>query len=157
MSLLDLPNGWVGLEASSALPLREKWLSVKDDRLPSELTAVGDEEAHAYGQDHIEWTRDRGRDEWQTPTITLLKGTGDCEDFALLYRALLLNGGADDSSLWLVILYDLIARCDHAVLWTPTHYLDCRARIPLAHSNFCDYRPICAFSANEACLFGRRR
>lgn len=156
--LLQLPGGWTPLVAPDSLPLFAKWQAVKDDRLPAAFKADNEAAAHASTADNIDYQPEpEGTDNWQTPTETLAKQTGDCEDFCLFYRALLLNGGFADSDLWLLILFDLVARQDHALLWTPSYYLDCRARIPLAHSNFYDYRPICAFAANKAVIFGRKK
>lgn len=49
---------------------------------------------------NFRWDRP-GRDHWQTPLETLARGAGDCEDHAILKRALLLEAGvnAEDVSL----------------------------------------------------------
>ena len=46
----------------------------------------------------------RADDHWSTPLSTLLRGGGDCEDHALLKRALLLAAGTPETDLRLLIL-----------------------------------------------------
>lgn len=155
---LLLPTGWVSIPAPNGLGLTSKWEAVKDARLPADLSAASPSEAHALTDDLVEYRPELDNsDHWQPPAESLELGHGDCEDWSLVARALLLNGGANPADIWLLIVYDLIARNDHALLWLPTHYLNCQARRPLEHSNFADYRPIVAFSATEAVTFGRRR
>ncbi len=45
-----------------------------------------------------------GRDHWQTPLETLSRGAGDCEDHAVLKRALLLEAGVDADDVSLLFL-----------------------------------------------------
>ncbi|MFN3171416.1 MAG: transglutaminase-like cysteine peptidase [Hyphomicrobiales bacterium] len=45
-----------------------------------------------------------GRDHWQTPLATLTRGAGDCEDHAILKRALLLEAGVDGDDISLLFL-----------------------------------------------------
>jgi predicted transglutaminase-like cysteine proteinase len=49
------------------------------------------------------WDRP-GRDHWQTPLATLMRGAGDCEDHAILKRALLLEAGVDADDISLLFL-----------------------------------------------------
>ncbi|WP_375568826.1 transglutaminase-like cysteine peptidase [Ahrensia marina] len=49
------------------------------------------------------WDRP-GRDHWQTPLATLSRGAGDCEDHAILKRALLLEAGVDAEDVSLLFL-----------------------------------------------------
>lgn len=97
-----------------------------------------------------------GADKWLRPGETLQLGAGDCEDWCIFVRALLLNGGIRASKLWLLIVHDLAVGKPHALLWTPVRYCDVRAPRPLAHPVFSDYRPIAAFNDAEALTFGRK-
>lgn len=45
-----------------------------------------------------------GRDHWQTPLQTLRRGAGDCEDHAVLKRALLLQAGLDPDGISLLFV-----------------------------------------------------
>lgn len=47
---------------------------------------------------------DAADDHWATPLFTLMRGGGDCEDHALLGRALLVSAGYAADSLFLLIL-----------------------------------------------------
>ena len=49
------------------------------------------------------WDRP-GKDHWQTPLETLARGRGDCEDHAILKRALLIAAGVDESKVSLVFM-----------------------------------------------------
>lgn len=153
---LELPKNWCSVKAPNSLQTTVKWNAVKDAPLDANLRAFSPEEAHALARQLMSYKSDRLRDRWQTPAETVAAKTGDCEDFAILARALLINGGAEPSSLWLLIVYDLAVGKDHALLWTPTRYLDVRAPKPLDHAVFTDYRPIVAYNGAEELTFGRR-
>ena len=159
---LELPQGWTSLPAPQGLNLTRKWEGVKDARLPLALQAGNSSEAVALAREHIKYKREPDSlDDWQLPTETLRRGEGDCEDWCLFVRALLLNGGIPSHKLWLLIVHDLAAKQDHALLWTPIRYCDVRAPAPLVHAVFSDYRPIAAFRTlddgnTEAVTFGRR-
>lgn len=98
-------------------------------------------------------------DHWLTPAESLRLGAGDCEDWCIFVRALLLNGLGEGfkDKLWLVVARDLVTNQDHAILWTPIRFCDGRAPAPLTHDKFIDYRPIAAFNNAEAITFGKRR
>jgi Predicted periplasmic protein len=96
-------------------------------------------------------------DTWLPPAESLRLGAGDCEDWCIFVRALLINGGIESSKLWLLIVQDLVTNQTHAVLWTPIRFCDGRAPAPLTHDKFVDYRPIAAFNDTEAVTFGKRR
>lgn len=51
----------------------------------------------------LRWLPERdGRDVWVTP---LISGRGDCEDYALLKRKMLIDSGWDETDLHLLIVY----------------------------------------------------
>jgi predicted transglutaminase-like cysteine proteinase len=50
------------------------------------------EQAHRWVQERIQYKADDG-DYWQKPEETIARGKGDCEDLAILKRAILLNNG----------------------------------------------------------------
>ncbi|MEB2848520.1 transglutaminase-like cysteine peptidase [Endobacterium cereale] len=55
-------------------------------------------------------------DYWATPSETLARGQGDCEDFAILKMAALRAQGIDPEALSIVALFDQKRRLYHAVL-----------------------------------------
>lgn len=159
---LELPNGWVSTPAPKGLGLTAKWKAVEAARLPENFRAFNSAEAHAIAKQLIRYAAEpTAADKWLKPADTLALGAGDCEDWCLFVRALLLNGGIVPEKLWLLIVRDLAVQDDHALLWTPIRYCDCRAPKPLVHAVFSDYRPIAAFRTHsdgttEAVTFGRR-
>lgn len=55
-------------------------------------------------------------DHWSTPSETLSRGQGDCEDFAILKMAALRAEGVDPAAMSIVALFDQKRRLYHAVL-----------------------------------------
>lgn len=153
---LELSYGWTSLPAPEGLALTKKWEAVKDARLPLRWKAGNSGVAVEMAQSLVHYKPEQA-DHWQTPEETLELGTGDCEDWCLFIRALLLNGGIPPAKLWLLVCRDLVANMDHALLWTPIRFCDVRAFAPLTHDKFIDYRPIAAFNIAEAVTFGKRR
>ena len=62
----------------------------------------------------------RQRDFWATAEQTIARGSGDCEDFAILKMQLLRAAGVDADRMKLVLLRDLAANSDHAFLLVQT-------------------------------------
>ena len=54
-------------------------------------------------------------DRWSSPLETLTTGRGDCEDYAIVKYAALLDAGIRREDLKLVIVHDLLRNEDHAV------------------------------------------
>lgn len=62
----------------------------------------------------------RQRDFWATAEQTIARGSGDCEDFAILKMQMLRAAGVDADRMKLVLLRDLAANADHAFLLVQT-------------------------------------
>ena len=62
----------------------------------------------------------RRRDFWATAEQTIARGSGDCEDFAILKMQMLRAAGVDAARMKLVLLRDLAANADHAFLLVDT-------------------------------------
>ncbi|WP_164843965.1 transglutaminase-like cysteine peptidase [Croceicoccus ponticola] len=115
--------------------------------------AVND--AIAYKDDAVNW---RTGDHWATASETLLRGSGDCEDFAILKMQLLSAAGISANDMYLVVGNDLVARTAHAILvvrvdgglWTLDNRND---EIHLAN-NDPDFRPLVSLSAGKAWAHG---
>jgi predicted transglutaminase-like cysteine proteinase len=56
------------------------------------------------------------RDHWNDPLTTLMAGHGDCKDYAIVKYAALIEAGIAERDLSVVILRDLSASEDHAVV-----------------------------------------
>lgn len=158
--MLDLP-GWATLKIPAKGGLWNKWAAVKNEVLRRPPGVSNIQDVHNYARSHVTYKREPvAADDWQKPTDTLKRGAGDCEDFAVLERALLLSVGYKEADLYVVVLNEAMAGFsgtqDHAVVFCGDHYLDCRTGNVLHKSQFKDARPIFAFKQNLAYLFGRK-
>lgn len=96
-----------------------RWLAVKDETAqvivtpPLKPTAV--HEIDQWVQRKVLY-QGEAVDHWSPPQVTLDRGFGDCEDIAILKRALLLRYGVADARIFFLLVNDLIARRAHAVL-----------------------------------------
>jgi predicted transglutaminase-like cysteine proteinase len=105
--------------------------------------------------------RQYGRpDVWSAAADTLLRGRGDCEDYAIAKLQMLRRAGFTDSDLYLVIVKDLITRADHAVLVVRAAgrlmVLDNGTDKLLESEAIRDYRPVLTFAANGTWTHGYR-
>ena len=158
---LTLPHTAPGLKWQSTPVdnplLQAKWDRVKDEHLSRNYQAYGEATAMGMANGMMFYAGESaGKDEWQTPKETIDRGRGDCEDWAILVRSLLINGNYDPKDLWLLIVEDLAIRRPHALLWTLNCFLDHRSRTPLLHNRFLDYRPVIAFNDKETVSFGAK-
>lgn len=120
---------------------------------------------HRFVTTYVTYTDDtvlyRTTDYWATPSETLARRRGDCEDYAILEMMLLQASGFRPADIYLTIGFDLVARRDHAVLsvkidnmlWT----LDQRAPAPFPTSSVIDFRPILTLSQDNVWLHGFRK
>ncbi|WP_022683278.1 transglutaminase-like cysteine peptidase [Sphingobium bisphenolivorans] len=101
----------------------------------------------------LHFVDDRG-DTWATASQSLVRGAGDCEDYAIAKMKLLEAAGFDRRAMFLVIARDLVRQADHAVLAVRIDdqlmILDNMTDRVLPSSAVGDYRPIMSFNA-----FGR--
>src|SRR5262249_7441337 len=92
---------------------RAKWAAVKDEVVgivgPSNLEGV-----NCAVNRWVKYQPDNSGDVWNRPTVTVRCQVGDCEDFAILKRSILLNLGFSSSKMALVI--GSIFGQDHAFL-----------------------------------------
>jgi len=135
-----------------------RWTAVKDHRVdlhldPPDLVQRVDRSVNK----RIRYQGDTG-DSWAAPQDTLTRGAGDCEDYALLKRAILIASGFPEEHIVLLIVRDVIARRDHAVLLVHDSewlVLDCYNALTLPAKKVRDYTPLLAFSGNSAWGFAR--
>lgn len=99
------------------------------------------------------------RDHWADAATTLSRGTGDCEDFAILKMQLLAAAGIDRDDMMLTLARDTLRQVDHAVLlvrdgagWS---MLDLQSdRVVSAEGDY-GYRAVLSFSGESRWLHGQ--
>ncbi len=95
----------------------------------------------------------RQRDFWATAEQTIARGSGDCEDFAILKMQMLRAAGVDADKMKLVLLRDLAANADHAFLLVQTNagklVLDNVTDRLYDGSQSNSVRPVLSFSENR--------
>lgn len=149
-------RGWKTINYSKVNP---KWLLIQNKRVfpsPAFKELKTPKQILTWVRENITYTRDVG-DNWQTPNETLVRKAGDCEDFCILMRALLINAGFDSSKIWMMIGNDLIAKEAHAVLvFEDKFVLDQRCSKVLLLEMYMDFTPVLAYSDKKAVIFGRK-
>ncbi|MEP9395945.1 transglutaminase-like cysteine peptidase [Mesorhizobium sp. KR2-14] len=99
-------------------------------------------------------------DYWAKPSEILGKRAGDCEDFAILKMAALLEVGIPAQSMSVVVLQDRRLRVFHAVLSVSTasgnFILDNVRNTVLVDSQLPDYQPLYSFSQERAWIHGAK-
>lgn len=88
-------------------------------------------------------------DHWQCPRDTMNTGHGDCEDFAILKRALIGRGD-------LIIGYDNILRQNHAVLLVDGKVLDCTHDKLLTPEEMPHFTPRIGMNGTTQWVYGER-
>jgi predicted transglutaminase-like cysteine proteinase len=123
--------------------------------LPLDLTAI-----NAYVHARVRYQAE-AVDEWSPPVITIKRGYGDCEDFALLKRSLYIEAGGDEKACLFLLVWDHIARHEHAILIVSDpadgqwKVLDSHNDLVLPVDAAMDYTPSMAFQAGRCWTFGR--
>ena len=171
-------SGQPDVFGSVALPigrttLDSKWASISQP-LPARGLWSGLVQAaqQAGGQQQVElinrWVNQRlrfvddrqGRDQWASASQSLLRGAGDCEDFAIAKMKLLEAAGFDRRAMFLVIARDLVRQADHALLavriGNDLMILDNMTDKVLPSSSVGDYRPVMSFNAYGRWTHGYR-
>lgn len=105
----------------------------------------------------IRYTADRG-DVWSTAIVTAARGTGDCEDYAILKHWLLVNLGFSAEQLQLVVLRDARRGLNHAVLAvhlaSGSYILDNLTNRLMADAAFRSYVPLVSFVGDKSYVHG---
>jgi predicted transglutaminase-like cysteine proteinase len=99
-------------------------------------------------------------DHWAKPDEILKRGAGDCEDFAILKMAALLDAGIPAHSMALVVLQDSQKGVFHAVLsvttGSGTFILDNVSNNVVKDTSLPTYVPLYSFSTNRAWIHGSK-
>ncbi len=100
----------------------------------------------------------RQSDFWATAEQTIARGSGDCEDFAILKMQMLAAAGIDRDRVKLVLLRDLALNADHAFLLVQSAHgklvLDNMTDQLYDGSRGTDVRPILSFSGTRRWVHG---
>lgn len=142
--------GWTAVAIGYTHP---QWDRVRGCAAPAVEGIATPHQVDAWVNEFLTYAPDAA-DHWQTPAETLERGRGDCEDFAILKRAMLLAAGYRGDVMF-VIVHDLISRRDHAILVADGLVLDCFNSRSLPVDQVRDYSPIMAFSGDMCWTFGR--
>ncbi len=99
-------------------------------------------------------------DYWATPSETLKRQEGDCEDFAILKMAALYAQGVDPKDMAIVVLYDQKRKFYHAILSVSAggnrYVLDNMRDTVLTDSRLPDYKPLYSIANGKGYLHGSR-
>ena len=99
-------------------------------------------------------------DHWAKPAEILKRGAGDCEDFAILKMAALLDAGIPAQSMSLVVLQDSQKGVFHAVLsvstGSGTFILDNVRNNVVKDTSLPSYVPLYSFSTDRAWIHGSK-
>lgn len=110
-----------------------------------------------FVDDQVQWGRP---DVWSPASVTLSRGRGDCEDYAIAKMAMLRRAGFADKDLYIVVLKDLVRRADHAVLVARAeghmYVLDNGTDQVLDSETVPDYRPVLTFASTGEWTHGYR-
>ncbi|PWK76752.1 transglutaminase-like cysteine peptidase [Aminobacter sp. AP02] len=111
----------------------------------------------AYRKDEVVYGN---LDYWAKPAEILSRGAGDCEDFAILKMAALIEAGVPAQSMSLVVLQDRSRGVFHAVLSVATQsgtfILDNLSNGVLRDGDLKSYIPLYSFSTDRAWIHGAK-
>ena len=110
---------------------------------------------------HVLYQDDRNGDAWSSAAETLQRGTGDCEDLAIVKMALLTELGIGPDDMFLVVVRQKARGADHAVLAVRRDgamvVLDSRTDVLQPAAALGDaYQPTLSYSGSFAWIYGYR-
>ena len=110
---------------------------------------------------HVLYQDDRNGDAWSSAAETLQRGTGDCEDLAIVKMALLTELGIGPDDMFLVIVRQKARGADHAVLAVRRDgamvVLDSSSNVLQPAGALGDaYQPTLSYSGSFAWIYGYR-
>lgn len=135
------------IEDARRLPLARR-LAVINSAVNRQLRYASDTEL--YGQ----------LDYWAAPQETALRREGDCEDFAVLKMAALLNSGVAREDMAIVVVKDIKRDVLHAVVSVATDQgnliLDSLSRSIRADGDIGHYTPLFSLNGKMSWIHGQR-
>lgn len=154
--------GWAPLEAPTT---DFRWAKVEGKRLGLRPIVTVDlpllDAVHKCVRTRVEYKPDMA-DHWQDPATTWKRQTGDCEDMAILARAILLERGLADEEVFFLIARDLITRSDHALLLIRGNVTNWIMDSQNPHGvmrvdKVKDYVPRFAYQGRRTWMYGRKK
>lgn len=101
-----------------------------------------------------------GTDEWQTFRQSVRRGSGDCEDFAIVKRALLKKSGIKEETMFITVLKDNRQNRYHAVLTVVVEgqyfVLDVQNDMVWTDFMYPNYQPLYSLSASKSWIHGKQ-
>ena len=149
--------GWTALRSPR---LDSRWLAVKDYRLSGVRVEAPGRFSKVQSLVNKELTyQPEAVDVWHAPAIAWAIGYGDCEEFALIKRAILIDSGIPDEDLFFVLCHDLARHAPHAMLVArqagKAYVMDIGSdAYPVEKAR--DYMPVAAFTGSSAWVYGRK-
>lgn len=129
-------------------PTRKKvrqWEGIKNIMLGMSWSDLGEVNSDV----NTAWTYQReDGDSWQSPHDMMVSGKGDCEDFAILKRAIIGRGE-------IIIGQDNILGGNHAVLFVDGVVMDCTHDRLLKPEEMPHFKPTMGMDAFRYWIFGR--
>jgi len=140
-------------------PIQDSFPSFKKSLSSLGLANIHD--LNIYVNKLVTYTKEApGVDDWQTPQETFDKRTGDCEDFAILKYAILLNSGYSEENLKLVIGHVIGDKEDHAFLIVLENeewiVLDSKVMQLVPVKDYVNWNPIGSISGDKATIYARQ-
>lgn len=121
-----------------------KWEAIKHIKLGFSGSEVGEVNSDV----NTNWAYEReDRDHWQSPTEMMNSGAGDCEDFAILKRAIIGRGE-------IIIGRDVLLGGNHAVLFVDGVVLDCTHDKLLTPEEMPHFTPVMGMDSERYWIFG---
>lgn len=132
---------WKPVKTRISLP---QWERVKAERIV--LPMDGLEEINSSINRGWAYVRE-DRDHWQSAGEMMASGTGDCEDFAILKRAIIGRGE-------LIVGRDVLLGGNHAVLFVDGWVLDCTHDKLLRPDEMPHFTPTIGMDSSKYWIFG---
>lgn len=142
--------GWIPIRVK----MRPKWLNARATSCPAPRF-TRPQEIDQWVNSHIRYRPDTS-DIWATAAQTYARRFGDCEDIALLKRAMLISAGIPERDIFFIIARDTLSHRDHALIMTQGLILDSFNSLTLPMEKVSNYSPMLAFSGDNCWTFGRR-
>lgn len=137
------------------LDAAEELLSKTPEGCPNGIAPV-----NSWVNNLVRFERDQPQNYWQPAWQTLRWRSGDCEDYVMLKRAILMTQGWTEEQLFVIIGQDIIMREQHAVLAVLDNgimrFLDNRTAMVLNEDQLFDFTPQFAFTTTHSWLYARK-
>jgi len=153
-SPMAAPPTICGFKPVACNRLDRRWVLAKDGAIEIPISSPGRfSKVHEMVNRRVGYCRET-IDRWSPPQETWDSRKGDCEDFALLKRAMLKASGIPDEDLFFVLAWDSARRAQHAFLIARQNGKDYILDVPGGLTTMypvekaMDFRPWAAFTGS---------